>query len=360
MKRIYNFSAGPATLPEEVLKQASEEMLNYKDSGMSVMEMSHRSKLYQAIIDEAEADLRKILNMPDNYKVLFVQGGATLQFAMIPMNLSKNKVYDFIHTGQWTKAARREAEIYGTVNVIASSEDKNFTYIPNLDNLSYSKDADYVYICENNTIFGTKYKKYPDVGNRILINDMSSCFLSEPIDVSKFGVIFAGAQKNVGPAGVAIVIVRDDLLENPTLPGTPTLMNYKVFAEKGSMHNTPPTYTIYICGLVFKWIIANGGLEGIQKRNEKKATLLYDYLDKSKMFKGTVEKDSRSLMNVCFKTDSEELDKLFVEEAKKVGLENLKGHRSVGGMRASIYNAMPLAGVEALVKFMAEFESKHL
>lgn len=359
MKRIYNFSAGPAILPEDVLKQASEEMLNYKDSGMSVMEMSHRSKIYQGIIDTAEADLRTILKVPDNYKILFIQGGATLQFAMVPMNLSKNRVYDMIHTGAWTEGAKKEAEIYGKVNVIASSEDKNFTYIPNLENLPYSEDADYVYMCDNNTIFGTKYKKYPDVGDRILVNDASSCFLSEPIDVSKFGVIFAGAQKNVGPAGVVIVIVREDLLLNPTLPGTPTLMKYKVFADKGSMYNTPPTYTIYICGLVFKWILANGGLEALKELNEKKAGLLYDYLDKSKLFKGTVEKDSRSLMNVCFKTNDEELDKLFVEEAKKVGLENLKGHRSVGGMRASIYNAMPIAGVEALVKFMAEFEAKH-
>lgn len=360
MKRIYNFSAGPATLPEEVLKQASGEMLNYKDSGMSVMEMSHRSKIYQSIIDEAEADLRKILNIPDNYKVLFIQGGGTLQFAMVPLNLSKNKVYDCINTGHWTKAAIKEAELYGSVNVIASSEDKNFTYIPNLDNLPYSKDADFVFMCDNNTIFGTKHKKYPDVGNRILVNDCSSSFLSEPMDVSKFGVIYAGAQKNVGPAGVVIAIVREDLLENPPLPGTPTLLRYKTYADKGSMYNTPPTYTIYICGLVFKWILANGGLEGIKERNEKKAALLYDYLDKSKMFKGTVEKDSRSLMNVCFKTNSEELDKLFVEEAKKVGLENLKGHRSAGGMRASIYNAMSIAGVEALVKFMVEFEAKHL
>lgn len=360
MKRIYNFSAGPAVLPEEVLKQAADEMLDYKGSGMSVMEMSHRSKTYQTIIDEAEADLRKILNIPSNYKVLFVQGGGTVQFAMVPMNLSKNRIYDFIMTGHWSKAAKKEAEIFGTVNVIASSEDKNFSYIPNLDKVKASPDSDFVCMCDNNTIFGTKYKKYPEFPGKVLVNDASSSFLSEPMDVSKFGLIYAGAQKNVGPAGVVIVIIREDLLENEPLPGTPTLLKYKVHADNGSMYNTPPTYGIYICGLVFKWILAHGGLEAMKERNEKKAALIYDYLDSSKIFKGTVDKGSRSLMNVCFRTDSEELNEAFLEGAKKAGFANLKGHRSVGGMRASIYNAMPLAGVEALVKYMREFEAEHV
>lgn len=360
MKRIYNFSAGPAVLPEEVLQQAADEMLDYKGSGMSVMEMSHRSKTYQAIIDEAEADLRKVLNIPGNYKVLFVQGGGTVQFAMVPMNLSKNRIYDFILTGHWSKAAKKEAEIFGKVNVIASSEDKNFSYIPNLDNVKASPDSDFVCMCDNNTIFGTKYKKYPEFPGKILVNDASSSFLSEPMDVTKFGLIYAGAQKNVGPAGVVIVIIREDLLENEPLPGTPTLLKYKVLADAGSMYNTPPTYGIYICGLVFKWILAHGGLEAMKERNEKKAALIYDFLDNSKIFKGTVDKGSRSLMNVCFRTDSEELNEAFLEGAKKAGFANLKGHRSVGGMRASIYNAMPLAGVEALVKFMREFEVAHV
>ena len=360
MKRIYNFSAGPAVLPEDVLRQAAEEMLDYKGTGMSVMEMSHRSKSYQAIIDEAEADLRTLLNIPSNYKVLFVQGGGTVQFAMVPMNLSKNKVYDFILTGHWAKMAKKEAEIYGKVNVIASSEDKNFSYIPNLDKVKASPDSDYVYMCDNNTIFGTKYKKYPEFAGKILVNDASSSFLSEPMDVSKFGLIFAGAQKNVGPAGVVIVIIREDLLNIEPLPGTPTLLKYKIQAENGSMYNTPPTYGIYICGLVFKWLLSHGGLVAMKALNEKKAALIYDFLDSSKIFKGTVEKGSRSLMNVCFKTDSEELNEAFLEGAKKAGFANLKGHRSVGGMRASIYNAMPIAGVEALVTYMRKFEAEHV
>ena len=360
MKRIYNFSAGPAVLPEDVLRQAAEEMLDYKGTGMSVMEMSHRSKSYQAIIDEAEADLRTLLNIPSNYKVLFLQGGGTVQFAMVPMNLSKNKVYDFILTGHWAKMAKKEAEIYGKVNVIASSEDKNFSYIPNLDKVKASPDSDYVYMCDNNTIFGTKYKKYPEFAGKILVNDASSSFLSEPMDVSKFGLIFAGAQKNVGPAGVVIVIIREDLLNIEPLPGTPTLLKYKIQAENGSMYNTPPTYGIYICGLVFKWLLSHGGLVAMKALNEKKAALIYDFLDSSKIFKGTVEKGSRSLMNVCFKTDSEELNEAFLEGAKKAGFANLKGHRSVGGMRASIYNAMPIAGVEALVTYMRKFEAEHV
>lgn len=360
MKRIYNFSAGPAVLPEDVLRQAAEEMLDYKGTGMSVMEMSHRSKSYQTIIDEAEADLRTLLNIPSNYKVLFVQGGGTVQFAMVPMNLSKNKVYDFILTGHWAKMAKKEAEIYGKVNVIASSEDKNFSYIPNLDKVKASPDSDYVYMCDNNTIFGTKYKKYPEFAGKILVNDASSSFLSEPMDVSKFGLIFAGAQKNVGPAGVVIVIIREDLLNIEPLPGTPTLLKYKIQAENGSMYNTPPTYGIYICGLVFKWLLSHGGLVAMKALNEKKAALIYDFLDSSKIFKGTVEKGSRSLMNVCFKTDSEELNEAFLEGAKKAGFANLKGHRSVGGMRASIYNAMPIAGVEALVTYMRKFEAEHV
>ena len=359
MKRIYNFSAGPAVLPEEVLQQAADEMLDYKGSGMSVMEMSHRSKNYQAIIDEAEADLRKVLNIPSNYKVLFVQGGGTVQFAMVPMNLSKNRIYDFIMTGHWSKRAKKEAEIFGKVNVIASSEDKNFSYIPNLDNIKATSESDFVCMCDNNTIFGTKYKKYPEFPGKILINDASSSFLSEPMDVTKFGLIFAGAQKNVGPAGVVIVIIREDLLDNEPLPGTPTLLKYKVLADAGSMYNTPPTYGIYICGLVFKWILNHGGLEAMKERNEKKAALLYNYLDNSKIFKGTVEKNSRSLMNVCFTTGNDELNAAFLDGAKNAGFANLKGHRSVGGMRASIYNAMPMAGVEALVAYMREFEAAH-
>lgn len=360
MKRIYNFSAGPAVLPEDVLKQAAAEMLDYKNSGMSVMEMSHRSKLYQSIIDEAEADLRTLLKIPANYKVLFLQGGGTTQFAMVPMNLHKSGVFDYIQTGHWTKKAIEDAVRYGEVHVIASSEDKKFACIPSLDHLKIDKDADYVYICENNTIVGTKFKKYPETGNVPLVCDSSSCFLSEPIDVSKFGLIFAGAQKNVGPAGVTIVIIREDLLEREPVAATPTLLRYKINVENGSMYNTPPTYGIYICGLVFKWLLSHGGLEAMQKRNEEKAKILYDFIDHSKMFKGSVDKGSRSLMNVTFTAGSEDLDAKFVEEAKaKYGFTNLKGHRSVGGLRASIYNAMPIDGVKALVKFMSEFEAEH-
>ena len=360
MGRIYNFSAGPAVLPEEVLKEAADEMLDYKGSGMSVMEMSHRSKVYESIIQEAEKDLRELANIPENYKVLFLQGGASQQFAAIPMNLMKNKVADYIITGQWAKKAYQEASIYGKANAIASSADKTFSYIPDCSDLPISEDADYVYICENNTIYGTKFKILPNTKGKTLVADVSSCFLSEPIDVTKYGVLFAGAQKNVGPAGVVIVIIREDLITEDTLPGTPTMLKYKIHADNASLYNTPPCYGIYICGKVFKWIKNMGGLEAMKARNEKKAKLLYDYLDNSRLFKGTVVKEDRSLMNVPFVTENEELDAKFVKEAKEAGLENLKGHRTVGGMRASIYNAMPYEGVQALVDFMEKFEARNL
>ena len=359
MKRIYNFSAGPAVLPEAVLKQAAEEMLDYKGSGMSVMEMSHRSKTYQQIIDEAEADLRTLLDIPSNYKVLFLQGGGTTQFAMVPMNLSKNKTADYIITGHWAQKAYDEAKIYGDPKIIASSKDKMFSYIPDVSDLQINPDADYVYMCDNNTIYGTKFKSYPNTKGKILVNDASSSFLSEPMDVTKFGLIWAGAQKNVGPAGVVICIIREDLLQNEVLPFTPTLLQYKIHAENGSMYNTPPAYGIYVCGLVFKWLISNGGLPAIQKYNETKAAILYDYLDQSKLFKGTVEKNSRSLMNVCFRTEDEAVNEQFIKLAKAAGFDNLKGHRTTGGMRASIYNAMPMEGVQALVDFMKKFEQEH-
>ena len=359
MSRVYNFSAGPAVLPEEVLKEAAAEMLDYQGTGMSVMEMSHRSKPYQRIIDEAEADLRELMNIPDNYKVLFLQGGAHQQFAMVPMNLMKNGVADYIITGQWAKRAWQEAQKFGKANAIASSADKTFSYIPDCSNLPISEDADYVYICENNTIYGTKFHQLPDTKGKVLISDVSSCFLSEPVDVSKYGIIYGGAQKNIGPAGVVIVIIREDLITEDTLPGTPTMLQYKTHADNGSMYNTPPAYGIYICGKVFKWLKKQGGLAAIKEYNEKKAKILYDFLDESKMFKGTVEKKDRSLMNVPFVTGDKDLDAKFVKEAEAAGLMNLKGHRSVGGMRASIYNAMPIEGVEKLVAFMAEFEKNN-
>ncbi|NMB42663.1 MAG: 3-phosphoserine/phosphohydroxythreonine transaminase [Clostridiales bacterium] len=360
MGRVYNFSAGPAVLPEEVLQEASKELLNYDNAGMSVMEMSHRSSTYQAIIDEAEQDLRELMNIPDNYRVLFLQGGASLQFAMLPMNLMKNKVADYIITGNWAKKAYQEASRFGKVNVIASSADKNFTYIPDCSDLPISKDADYVHICENNTIYGTKFKSLPNTKGKVLVADISSCILSEPVDVSKYGVLYGGAQKNVGPAGVTIVIIREDLISDDCLADTPTMLKYKTHADAGSMYNTPPTYGIYICGKVFKWLKKLGGLEAMKELNEKKAKILYDYLDESKLFKGTVDKKDRSLMNVPFVTGDSELDAKFIKEAKEAGLENLKGHRTVGGMRASIYNAMPIQGVEALVEFMKDFEAKNL
>ncbi len=359
MSRIYNFSAGPAMLPEEVLKTAAAEMLDYHDSGMSVMEMSHRSKIYQSIIDEAEADLRKLIGIPENYKVLFMQGGATLGFAMIPMNFMVKGKIDLINTGVWTKKAIKDAKLYGEVNIVASGEENGFKQIPDVKSIKFNPDADYVYMCDNNTIYGTKFKEYPETGNVPLICDMSSCFLSEPIDVKKFGMIYAGAQKNVGPAGVTICIIRDDLLARTPRQPLPAYLDYRLHAENGSMYNTPPTYGIYICGLVFKWLLKEGGLEARKANNEKKAKILYDYLDSSKFFKPYVDKDSRSLMNVTFRTPSDELDAEFLEGAKKYRFTNLKGHRSTGGLRASLYNAMPIAGVEALVKYMKEFEEAH-
>ena len=360
MSRVYNFSAGPAVLPEEVLKEAANEMLDYNGTGMSVMEMSHRSKAYQEIIETAEQDLRDLMNIPDNYKVLFLQGGASQQFAMIPMNLMKNKVADFIVTGQWAKKAYQEAQKFGKANKIATSEDATFTYIPDCSDLPISEDADYVYICENNTIYGTKFKTLPNTKGKTLVADVSSCFLSEPVDVSKYGIIYGGVQKNIGPAGVVIVIIREDLITDDVLEGTPTMLKYKTHADAKSLYNTPPAYGIYICGKVFKWLKKQGGLEAMKERNEKKAALLYDFLDHSKLFKGTVVAKDRSLMNVPFVTGDADLDAKFVKEAKEAGLENLKGHRTVGGMRASIYNAMPYEGVEALVAFMKKFEEENL
>ena len=359
MARVYNFSAGPAVLPEEVLREAAEEMLDYKGCGMSVMEMSHRSKAYDTIIKEAEADLRDLMEIPDNYKVLFLQGGASQQFAMIPMNLMKNKVADYIVTGQWAKKAYQEALKYGKANKIASSEDETFSYIPDCSDLPISEDADYVYICENNTIYGTKFKELPNTKGKTLVADVSSCFLSEPVDVSKYGVIYGGVQKNIGPAGVVIVIIREDLITEDTLPGTPTMLQYKIHADNDSLYNTPPAYGIYICGKVFKWLKKQGGLAAMKVHNEEKAAILYDFLDNSKMFKGTVRKEDRSLMNVPFVTGDADLDAKFVKEAKEAGFENLKGHRSVGGMRASIYNAMPKEGVVKLVEFMKKFEEEN-
>lgn len=359
MARIYNFSAGPAVLPEAVLREAAEEMLDYKGIGMSVMEMSHRSKTFEEIIGDAEKTLRELMDIPDNYKVLFLQGGASQQFAMIPMNLMKNRVADYINTGQWTKRAIAEAKMYGKVNVIASSEDKTFSYIPDVKHLKISDDADYIYICHNNTIYGTKYNELPETGDKILVADMSSDILSEPVDVSKYGLIHAGVQKNIGPAGVVVVIIREDLITDDVLLGTPTMLRYKIHADNNSLYNTPPAYGIYICGKVFKWIQNIGGLEAMKKINQEKVAVLYDYLDSSSMFKGTVVKKDRSLMNVPFVTGSDELDAKFVKEAKAAGFENLKGHRTVGGMRASIYNAMPIEGVKALVNFMKKFEEEN-
>ena len=360
MSRVYNFSAGPAVLPEEVLKEAQEEMLDYRGCGMSVMEMSHRSKVFQNIIDEAEADFRDLMGIPSNYKVLFLQGGASLQFSMIPMNLMKNGVADYIVTGQWAKKAYAEAQKYGKANKIASSEDKTFSYIPDCSDLPISPDADYVYICENNTIYGTKYKKLPNTKGKTLVADVSSCFLSEPVNVSDYGIIYGGVQKNIGPAGMVISIVRDDLITDDVLPGTPTMMKFKTHADAGSLYNTPNCYCIYMCGKVFKWLKKMGGLEVMKQRNEEKAKLLYDFLDQSKLFKGTVVPEDRSLMNVPFITGNADLDAKFVKESKEAGLENLKGHRTVGGMRASIYNAMPKEGVETLVAFMKKFEEENL
>ena len=360
MSRVYNFSAGPAVLPEEVLKEAADEMMDYRGCGMSVMEMSHRSKVFDDIIKEAEADLRDLMQIPDNYKVLFLQGGASQQFAAVPMNLMKNKKAAYIITGQWAKKAYQEAQLYGEAVAVASSADKTFSYIPDCSDLDIPEDADYVYICENNTIYGTKFWQLPNTKGKTLVADVSSCFLSEPVDVTKYGVIYGGVQKNVGPAGVVIAIIREDLIpEKPYVENTPTMLQYKTHADNNSLYNTPPCYGIYICGKVFKWIKKMGGLEAMKAHNEKKAAILYDFLDQSKLFKGTVEKKDRSLMNVPFVTGDADLDAKFVKEAKAAGFENLKGHRTVGGMRASIYNAMPIEGCEALVKFMAEFEKNN-
>ncbi len=359
MSRVYNFSAGPAVLPEEVLQEAADEMLDYRGCGMSVMEMSHRSKVYDNIIKEAEADLRELMNIPDNYKVLFLQGGASQQFAAIPMNLMKNKKAAYIITGQWAKKAYQEAKMYGDAVEVASSADKTFSYIPDCSDLDIPEDADYVYICENNTIYGTKFKELPNTKGHTLVADVSSCFLSEPVDVTKYGVIYGGVQKNVGPAGVVIVIIREDLITDDVLPGTPTMLKYKTQADADSLYNTPPCYGIYICGKVFKWLKKMGGLEVMKQRNEEKAKILYDFLDQSKLFKGTVVPKDRSLMNVPFVTGDADLDAKFVKEATEAGFVNLKGHRTVGGMRASIYNAMPKEGVEKLVAFMKKFEEEN-
>ena len=360
MERVYNFSAGPAVLPEEVLRECQEEMMNYGGTGMSVMEMSHRSKAFESIINTAEADLRELMNIPDNYKVLFLQGGASLQFAMIPMNLMKNKVADYIITGQWAKKAFAEAKIYGDAVAVASSADETFSYIPDCSDLPIRDNADYVYICENNTIYGTKFKTLPNTKGKTLVADVSSCFLSEPVDVSKYGIIYGGVQKNVGPAGTVIVIIREDLITEDVLPGTPTMMKYKIHADNKSLYNTPPAYGIYVCGKVFKWLKAQGGLSVMKEKNEKKADILYNFLDNSKLFNGTVRKEDRSLMNVPFVTGNDELDAKFIKEATEAGFVNLKGHRTVGGMRASIYNAMPIEGVEKLVEFMKKFEAENL
>lgn len=360
MKRVYNFSAGPSILPESVLKIAASEMLDYQGSGQSVMEMSHRSKIYDSIIKSCESLLREVMNIPDNYKVLFLQGGASSQFAMIPMNLmTKNGKADFVITGQWATKAQKEAARYGEANIVASSKDKTFTYIPKLDPATFSKDADYFHICMNNTIYGTKYHTLPETGDVPLVADVSSCILSEPIDVSKFGLLYAGAQKNMGPAGLTVVIIREDLIGEP-MEKTPTMFTYKTHADNDSLYNTPPCYAIYICKLVLEWIKNEiGGLENMKAHNEKKAKILYDFLDQSKLFKGTVVPEDRSLMNVPFVTGSDELDAKFIQEATARDFVNIKGHRTVGGMRASIYNAMPIEGVEALVAFMSEFEKQN-
>ncbi len=359
MARVYNFSAGPAVLPEEVLKEAADEMFDYQGCGMSVMEMSHRSKVYDSIIKSAEADLRELLQIPDNYKVLFLQGGASLIFASVPMNLMKNRKAGYILTGQWAKKAFAEAKIYGEAVELASSADQTFSYIPDCSDLPITDDMDYVYICENNTIYGTKYHKLPETKGKILVSDVSSCFLSEPMDVTKYGMVYAGVQKNVGPAGTQVVIIREDLLTDDVLPGTPTMMKYKVQADNDSLYNTPPCYGIYICGKVFRWLLKNGGLSAMKEINEKKAKILYDFLDESSLFKGTVRKEDRSLMNIPFVTGSSEMDAKFIKEAEAAGFVNLKGHRSVGGMRASVYNAMPIEGVEKLTAFMKEFEKNN-
>jgi phosphoserine aminotransferase len=359
MSRVYNFSAGPAVLPEEVLKQAAAEMLDYNGCGMSINEMSHRSKTFDQVIQTAEQDIRDLMNIPDNYKVLFLQGGASQQFAAVPMNLMQNKKAAYIVTGQWAKKAMAEAKKYGEAIEVASSADKTFSYIPDCSDLAIPEDADYVYICENNTIYGTKFKKLPNTKGHILVSDVSSCFLSEPVNVNDYGVIYGGVQKNVGPAGLVISIIREDLIRDDVPDFVPTMLKWKTQADNGSLYNTPNCWAIYMCGLVFKWLKEQGGLTEMKKRNEEKAAILYDFLDNSKMFKGTVRAEDRSLMNVPFITDSEDLNAKFIAEATANGLVSLKGHRSVGGMRASIYNAMPKEGVQKLVDFMEKFEKEN-
>ncbi|MGM7634606.1 3-phosphoserine/phosphohydroxythreonine transaminase [Bacillus sp. Hm123] len=359
MERVYNFSAGPSMLPLPVLEKAQKELVNYADSGMSVMELSHRSGLFTDIITKAEQLLRELMSIPENYKVLFIQGGASQQFAMIPMNLLRNSgKADYVNTGSWSKKAIKEAKKYGEVRVIASSEDENFSYVPAMDTSMIDPEADYVHITTNNTIEGTAFTQIPDTGNVPLVADMSSNILSEEIDVSKFGLIYAGAQKNIGPAGLTVVIIREDLI-GFAKEGVPTMLDYKTHSESGSLYNTPPTYGIYMAKLVFEWLTELGGLKAMEKINREKAEILYSFLEESEMFTSPVKKDSRSLMNIPFVSPSAELDAAFVKEAKAAGLETLKGHRSVGGMRASVYNAMPVAGVQALVDFMKQFESKH-
>jgi len=359
LKPIYNFSAGPAVLPQDVLKKAQAEMLDYQGSGMSVMEMSHRSKWFDDIINDATRDLKELLNVPDNYKILFLQGGGHTQFSMVPLNLMKNGKAEYVLTGEWSERAYKEAQKYGEVYVLASSADVKYSYIPEVDESKIHEDSDYVYICENNTIYGTVYHETPKTAGKVLISDMSSCILSEPVDVSKYGLIFAGAQKNIGPAGTVIVIIREDLLRDDIPSYTPTMLNYKIHADKNSLYNTPPTYGIYICGLVFKWLKDLGGLEKMEAINLKKAAVLYDFIDSSDYYIGNVKKEDRSIMNVTFHLKDRNLEDVFVKESTAAGLLNLKGHRSVGGLRASIYNAMSLEGVLALVEFMKEFEERH-
>ncbi|MDE7307890.1 MAG: 3-phosphoserine/phosphohydroxythreonine transaminase [Lachnospiraceae bacterium] len=356
MRNVYNFSAGPAVLPESVLQEAADEMLDYKGSGMSVMEISHRSSLFQSIIDETEYDLRTLMKIPDDYVVLFLQGGTSQQFSMIPMNFMRNGKADYILTGYWAKKAYEEAKRYGQINIAASSEGDNFSYIPDCSDLEISKDSDYVYMCENNTIYGTKFHCCPNSHGKILVNDISSSFLSEPMNVSDYGMLFGGVQKNLAPAGLVIAIMHKDLISKTVLPNTPTMLQYKIHADRKSLYNTPPTYNIYMVGKVLKWIQSLGGLEKMKEINKEKAALLYNYLDKSNMFHGLADKDSRSFMNVTFRANSEKLNSVFVKAAERNGIISIKGHRAVGGMRASLYNAMPIEGVRHLVKFMEEFE----
>ncbi len=360
MQRALNFNAGPAALPEAVLRTAAAEMLDYRGTGMSVMEMSHRSAVFKGIIEEVEADLRTLLGMPDNYRVVFMQGGGTLQFAAVPMNLMRHGTADYVLTGSWSKKAFKEAQLYGTPRVVASSESAGFSYVPDCSQLDVAPEADYVYICQNETIGGIQYRELPDTGGKPLVADASSCFLSEPMDVARYGLVWAGAQKNIGPAGTTVVVVRDDLLEGDVRPDTPTVMRYKALSDAGSLLNTPPCWGVYMCGLVFKWILDQGGLPAMAERNRAKASLLYDRIDASRLFRGCAQSASRSVMNVTFTTGDPALDAAFVEEAGKAGIVGVKGHRSFGGMRASLYNAVPLEAVEALVSCMDAFERMHM